>query len=58
MRHALALAAFLSLAAGSPARAAESDIANLTLGRHVTGPQIAPSALKGKVVLAEMWGTK
>lgn len=36
--------------------AAEDPLRGVELRRHLTGPEVKPGSLKGKVVLFEYWG--
>ncbi len=50
------LVAALALALLS-ARAAESDLSSLTLGKSLMGPPATVQGLSGNVVMVEFWGT-
>ena len=54
-RLALGLA-FAAISAAT-ASAAEITIDDLDLGEHYLGPEVTVDALRGKVVLFEIWGS-
>jgi hypothetical protein len=39
------------------ARAGETDLSALTLGKIILGPPVTTESLAGKVVMVEFWGT-
>lgn len=38
------------------ARAGETDLSALTLGKIILGPPVTTASLSGKVVMVEFWG--
>ena len=45
------------LLAPAALRAADSDLASLTLGKTLMGPPATAASLGGNVVMVEFWGT-